>query len=45
VMAHLELNRGKQKGAVLLFFIDESEHEVALGPVEAKQGEFIAESK
>jgi hypothetical protein len=42
VMAELELNRGKQKGAVLLFFIDERQQLVDLGPVEAKQGVYIA---
>jgi len=36
VMAHLELNRGMQKGPVLLFFVDDSDNKVPLGPVDFK---------
>jgi hypothetical protein len=36
VMAYLELNRGKQKGAVLLFFVDDPSNKVPLGPLESK---------
>ncbi len=34
VMAHLGLNVGKQKGAVLLLFVDDTYNEIPLGPVE-----------
>lgn len=34
VMAYLGLNVGMQKGPVILFFIDDPENEVPLGPVE-----------
>lgn len=33
VMAHLGLNVGKQKGAVILFFVDDPEHKISLGPL------------
>ena len=36
VMAYLELNRGKQKGAVILFFVDDPSNKVPLGPLESK---------
>ena len=36
VMAYLELNRGKQKGAVILFFVDDQNNKVPLGPLESK---------
>jgi hypothetical protein len=42
VMAELELNRGMQKGAVLLFFLDEREQSLAYGPVEPLGKELIA---
>lgn len=34
VMAHLKLNVGKQKGPVLLFFVDDPDNKVPLGPVD-----------
>ncbi len=34
IMAYLGLNVGKQKGAVVLFFVDDPNNEVPLGPVE-----------
>lgn len=34
VMASLELNVGKQKGPVILFFVDDPDQKVPLGPVE-----------
>jgi len=34
VMAYLGLNVGPQKGAVILFFVDDPEGEIPLGPVE-----------
>jgi hypothetical protein len=34
VMADLELNRGMQKGPVLLFFVDDPDNKVPLGPVD-----------
>lgn len=37
VMAHLELNRGMQKGPVLLFFVDDPDNLVPLGPVDYKK--------
>lgn len=37
VMAYLELNRGMQKGAVILFFVDDPSGKIPLGPVESKQ--------
>lgn len=36
VMAYLELNRGMQKGAVILFFVDDQNNKVPLGPLESK---------
>ncbi len=42
VMAHLDLNTGKQKGAVVLFFIDEGSNRVALGPVDYNTGDALA---
>lgn len=36
VMAYLELNRGRQKGAVILFFVDDRDNKVPLGPLETK---------
>jgi len=36
VMAYLELNYGKQKGAVILFFVDDKNNQVPLGPLESK---------
>lgn len=42
VMATLELNTGMQKGAVLIFFLDDKYNEVALGPVTHTQGVFLA---
>lgn len=33
VMAYLELNVGKQKGPVLLFFVDDKDNAIPLGPV------------
>lgn len=38
VMAHLELNKGMQKGPVLVFFVDDPENKVPLGPVEYPRG-------
>lgn len=38
VMAHLKLNVGMQKGAVLLFFVDDPDNKVPLGPVDYKPG-------
>jgi len=34
VMAYLGLNVGMQKGAVVLFFVDDANNEIPLGPVE-----------
>ena len=34
VMAYLGLNVGKQKGPVVLFFVDDPEDKVPLGPLE-----------
>lgn len=34
IMAYLGLNVGMQKGAVILFFVDDPENEIPLGPVE-----------
>lgn len=34
IMAHLKLNVGKQKGPVLLFFVDDPDNKVPLGPVD-----------
>ncbi len=34
VMAYLGLNVGMQKGAVILFFVDDPENQIPLGPVE-----------
>jgi hypothetical protein len=34
VMAHLGLNTGPQKGAVVLFFVNDPNNEIPLGPVE-----------
>lgn len=34
VMAYLELNRGMQKGPVLMFFVDDADNKVSLGPVD-----------
>ncbi len=34
VMAYLELNVGKQKGPVVLYFVDDPENSVPLGPLE-----------
>jgi hypothetical protein len=42
IMAELKLNHGKQKGAVLLFFVDEKDQHVALGPVEQSERMYIA---
>ncbi len=42
VMAALELNTGKQKGAVLLFFIDDKNQKVALGPIKPDVNVFLA---
>lgn len=42
LMAHLELNKGKQKGAVVLFFIDDKNNTVALGPVHYNTGNTLA---
>ncbi len=36
VMAYLELNYGKQKGPVILFFVDDKNNQVPLGPLETK---------
>lgn len=43
VMEQLGLNTGKQKGAVILFFIDDTSHTVALGPIKPEGSKFIAE--
>ncbi len=43
LMAHLELKDGKQKGAVVLFFIDDQDRAVALGPVTQPVSAFIAQ--
>ncbi len=37
VMAYLGLNVGMQKGKVILYFLDDSENNVSLGPLEYKQ--------
>lgn len=42
VMAHLELNVGKQKGAVLMLFVDDRERQLALGPVVPQQTVFLS---
>jgi len=42
VMQELQLNTGKQKGAVILFFIDDRNNTIALGPVRPSEGTFIA---
>ena len=34
IMAYLGINVGKQKGAVILFFVDDPNNEIPLGPVE-----------
>jgi hypothetical protein len=34
VMAYLELNTGKQKGPVVLYFVDDPENRISLGPLE-----------
>jgi hypothetical protein len=36
IMAYLELNRGMQKGPVILFFIDDKDNQILLGPLESK---------
>lgn len=36
VMAYLGLNVGQQKGPVILYFVDDSENKVPLGPLEGK---------
>lgn len=36
IMAYLELNVGKQKGPVILFFVDDKNDKVPLGPLETK---------
>ena len=36
VMAYLDLNHGMQKGAVILFFVDDKNNKVPLGPLETK---------
>ncbi len=36
IMAYLELNYGKQKGPVILFFVDDKNNQVPLGPLETK---------
>ncbi len=43
VMKELGLNVGKQKGAVLLFFIDEHDKQVALGPLNTEISHIIAQ--
>jgi putative endonuclease len=42
IMAYLALNHGKQKGAVLIFFVDDNERNVALGPVTFSSSGFLA---
>lgn len=42
VMAHLELNSGNQKGAVVLFFIDDRNNAITLGPVDYNTGNALA---
>ncbi len=42
LMRDLELNTGKQKGAVLLFFVDDPEETLALGPLQAGKQDLIA---
>ncbi|RJR25972.1 hypothetical protein C4578_00260 [Candidatus Microgenomates bacterium] len=39
IMAYLNLNVGKQKGPVVLFFVDDPENKVQLGPLEYNLGE------
>lgn len=41
VMAHLGLNVGKQKGAVLMFFVDDQNKPLALGPVMPSSGVYL----
>lgn len=36
VMAYLDLNHGMQKGPVILFFVDDKNNQVPLGPLETK---------
>lgn len=38
IMAYLGINVGKQKGAVILFFVDDPNGEIPLGPVEYNVG-------
>lgn len=42
LMEYLQLKDGRQKGAVLLFFVDEENGHIALGPVEAKHAAYLA---
>lgn len=42
LMEYLQLKDGRQKGGVILFFVDETHGQVALGPVESKLPAFLA---
>lgn len=42
VMHELGLARGPRKGAVLIFFIDDPEDKVPLGPINVKEGSLVA---
>lgn len=39
IMAYLDLNRGMKKGAVLLYFVEDPENSIPLGPVEYNKNE------
>jgi hypothetical protein len=43
LMATLELKDGRQKGGVLIFFLDDQDNPIALGPVDMKLGRYLAE--
>jgi hypothetical protein len=48
VMAYLELNVGKQKGPVVLYFVDDPDNQVPLGPLEeniATKNNLLAQKK
>lgn len=45
VMEQLALNTGRQKGAVILFFVDDQQNSIALGPIHPQQGAYLASAR
>jgi len=43
VMAELELNTGMQKGPVILFFVDDGNDKVALGPISKQVTNYLSQ--